>query len=112
MTVTTEARTREPQSAQRQSANAMTAVLAKLKALGVSAEAIRTTHYDLQPEYDYIEGRRTLRGYLARNAVEVRIDDLAQVGAIIDAAVAAGATSVTGVRFDLKNEHDLERRAH
>jgi uncharacterized protein YggE len=111
VTVTAEARAREPESAQQQSANTMTSAQANLKELGVRAEAIRTLRYDLQPEYDYVKGRQTLRGYVARNAIEVRIDDLSQVGAIIDAGVDAGATSVTAVRFALKDQDELEREA-
>jgi hypothetical protein len=111
VTVTTETRAREPGLAQRQSASAMSSVQAKLKSVGVPADGIRTVHYDLQPEYDYVNGRQTLRGYVARNAVEVRIDDLTEVGAMIDAAVGAGASAVTGVRFALDKQEELEREA-
>jgi hypothetical protein len=34
-------------------------VQAKLKSVGVWPEAVRTVHYyDLQPEYDYVNGRQ------------------------------------------------------
>ena len=68
-----------------------------------AADAIRTTAYDLQPEFDYANGRQTLRGYVARNAIEVRVDELPKLGDVLDVAVGAGATSVGGVRFDLKD---------
>jgi uncharacterized protein YggE len=111
VTITTEARAREPEAAQQQSATAMASVQAKVKALDVPTDGIRTVHYDLQPQYDYIEGRQTLRGYVATNAIAVRIDDLSRVGAIVDAAVHAGATSVAGVRFALKERDEVEREA-
>jgi len=106
-----EARAREPEAAQREAANAMASVQAKLKSIGVSTEAIRTLRYDLQPEYDHVQGRQTLRGYVVRNAIEVRVDDLSRVGPVIDAAVQAGATSVSGIRFALKQRDELERQA-
>jgi len=106
-----EARAREPEAAQREAANAMASVQAKLKSIGVSTEAIRTLRYDLQPEYDQVRGRQTLRGYVARNAIEVRLDDLSRVGTVIDAAVDAGATSITGVRFALQQRDKFEREA-
>ncbi len=84
----------------------MAAVMQKIKGAGMPAEAMRTASYELRPEFDYANGKQTLRGYLARNAVEVRVDDLPS-SAVLDVAVGAGATSVSGIRFDLK---DRDRR--
>ena len=78
---------------------------------GIPAEAIQTTAYNLQPEFDYANGKQTLRGYVARNQVEVRIDVLAKTGDIIAAAVGTGATNISGVRFDVKDREALEREA-
>lgn len=111
VTVAAESRAKTPQDAQKQNAAAMTAVLDKLKALGIPAESIQTTGYDLQPEFDYVSGKQVLRGYVARNAAEVRVDNLPRVGEVIDAAVASGATTVRGVRFDLKDRSGAEREA-
>ncbi|MEO8520529.1 MAG: SIMPL domain-containing protein [Acidobacteriota bacterium] len=111
VTIAAESRARSPREAQRANADAMAAVLARIKAAGVPADAIRTSGYDLQPEFDFANGKQTLRGYVARNSVEVRVDDLPRVGEIIDAAVGSGATSVSGVRFDLKDRVAAERDA-
>jgi uncharacterized protein YggE len=51
------------------------------------------------------------RGYDARNVIEVRLDEITRGGEVIDSAVAGGANSVQGVRFDLKNRELLEREA-
>ncbi len=67
--------------------------------------------YDIQPEFDYKDGKQTLRDYLARNSIEVRLDDLSRVGEVVDMAVGSGATSVGGVRFDLKDRAAAEREA-
>lgn len=111
VSIAVESRAKSPQEAQRASAQAMTAVLAKLKGTGLPPDAIRTIAYDLRPEFDYHDGKQTLRGYVARNTVEARVDDLARVGEIIDLAVSAGATSVSGIRFDLKARDAVEREA-
>ena len=107
----TESRARSPQDAQRQNAEAMTAVRQKLLQGGVPKDAVRTTGYDLQPEFEYASGRQILRGYVARNTIDVRVDDLARIGEVIDLAVGSGATSVSGVRFDLKSRDAVERDA-
>jgi uncharacterized protein YggE len=106
-----ESRASTPQQAQRQNATAMTAVQDKLRSTGLPAEAIRTVGIELAPEYDYIEGRQRLRAYVARNRIEVRVDALDRLGETIDAAVGSGATSMTGLVFDVGRRAELEREA-
>jgi uncharacterized protein YggE len=109
--IAAENRARTPEEAQRANAAAMAAVTAKVRAAGVSPDAIQTVGYNLQPEFDYANGRQTLRDYLARNEIQVRVDALDRVGEVIGAAVASGATNVSGVRFDLKERDAAEREA-
>jgi uncharacterized protein YggE len=111
VTVAAESRARTPKEAQTANAAVMAAVLAKLKSTGLPADALRTLGYDLQPEFDYANNRQTLRGYVARNSVEVRVDDLPKLGEILESAVGAGATNVSGVRFDVKDRDAAEREA-
>lgn len=111
VTIGAESRARTAADAQRLNTEAMTAVIDRIKAAGIAADAIQTTGYNLQPEFDYANGKQTLRGYVARNQVQVRIDALAKTGDVIAAAVATGATNVSGVRFDLKDRDSLEREA-
>ena len=111
VSIAAESRARTAPEAQKLNTDAMTAVVEKIKAAGVAADAIQTSGYNLQPEFDYQNGKQTLRGYVARNQVQVRVDTLAKTGDVIAAAVATGATNVSGVRFDLKNRDTVEREA-
>src|SRR5687768_4757969 len=109
--VGTESRSKVSKEAQQRNAEVMTAVQQKLTALGIPKDAVRTVGIDLQPEFDYQNGRQTLRGYVARNTIEVRIDDFAKVGDVLDAAVSSGATNVHDLRFDVKNRDAVEQQA-
>jgi uncharacterized protein len=109
--VAAESHAASPREAQRTNAGAMTGVLQKLRDSGIAKDAIRTTSYTVEPEYDFAPGRRTLRGYVARNGVEVRVDDIDRLGEILDAVVGSGATAVGDVRFDLKDRAGAEREA-
>jgi len=111
VTISAESRAKTPQEAQKQNATAMSSVVEKLKGAGIPADAIQTTAIDLQPEFDYHDGKQTLRGYVARNSLEVRVDALPKLGEIIDMAVGSGATRIGGVRFDLKDRDAAEREA-
>jgi len=111
VTIAAENRAKTAADAQRMNTDAMSAVLEKIKASGIPADAIQTSGYNLQPEFDYANGKQTLRGYVARNSVQVRVDTLAKTGEVIGASVGSGATSVGGVRFDLKDREGAERQA-
>jgi uncharacterized protein YggE len=89
----------------------MTPVLEKIRSAGVPADAIRTIGYDVQYEWEFVNNKRVGKGYVARNTVEVRIDTIDRVGEMLEIAAGSGATSLGGVRFDLKNRAQLERDA-
>jgi uncharacterized protein len=111
ITISAESRAGNPRAAQQANVKAMTPVLDKLKAAGIPAEAIRTIGYELQQEWDYVNNRRVSRGYVARNSVDVRVDDIDRVGEYLEIAVGSGATSVGDIRFDIKDRGKLEREA-
>jgi uncharacterized protein len=106
-----ESRSRVPKEAQSANASAMSAVLQKIAAAGIPSDAVRTLVVSLQQEFDYTGGRPTPRGYLARNIVEVRVDDLTKLGEVLDSSVASGATTIQGLSFDLKERTKFEREA-
>jgi uncharacterized protein YggE len=109
--ITAESRSRNSADAQRQNAELMTSVQQKLQQAGIAKDAIRTVGYDLQPEFEYSNGRQIPRGYVVRNSIEVRLDDVTRVGAVVDVAGTAGATSIGAIRFDVRNREALERDA-
>lgn len=111
VTIAAETRAQTPAQAQGLAAEAMTSVHAALMAAGIEEGAIRTTGYSLQPDMQYDEGRARVRGYIARNQVEVRVDDLDRLSDVIDAAGTNGATSMSDLRFDLKTRSAVEREA-
>ena len=106
-----ESRSKVSKEAQQRNADAMTAVQQKIAAFGIPKDAIKTTALDLQMEFDYANGRQTPRGYVARNTIEVRVDELAKLGDVLDAAVSSGATMIHGLRFDVKQRDQIEATA-
>ena len=111
VTIAAESRAKTPQEAQKANATVMAAVMQKIKGAGIPQDAIQTAAFDLQPEFDYANNRQTLRGYVARNTLEVRVDDLPKLGDVIDSSIGAGATTVHGVRFDIKDRAAAEQEA-
>ena len=109
--INAESRSKDPKEAQRLNAAAMSAVMDKLKGMKLGTDAIRTTSYELHPEFDYANGRQTLRGYVARNSIEVRVDEITLIADVLGVAVGSGATSVGGLRFDLRDRVGADREA-
>jgi uncharacterized protein YggE len=69
---------------------------------GASGDAVTTAGYAVTPDYRYDDGERVLLGYRAVHSLRVEAvpDD---AGAVVDAAVPAGAT-VDGVTFTLADD--------
>jgi uncharacterized protein YggE len=104
-------RARNPRDAQRQNADMMTAVQQRLADAAIPKDAIRTTGYSVQQEFDYSNGRRIPREYVAHNGIEIRVDAVDRTGDILDVVVQAGATAAGGVRFDIRDRAGAEREA-
>lgn len=103
------------QEASTQNAVQVSAVLDKLRSVAGPGADIKTISYSLTPNYITPPGGgpATLQGYTVTNIVEVSTDNLASsmIGAIIDAAIAAGANRVQSVQFLLKNDQPVRAEA-
>ncbi|WP_338468284.1 SIMPL domain-containing protein [Novosphingobium sp. ZN18A2] len=92
-------------AAMRQNAEAMTGVVAKIKALGVDPKDIQTQGIRLNPQYRYNGNEpRTFLGYDASNRVSIKLHKVAETGEVLDALVAAGATDISGPDFQLEDD--------
>ena len=111
VTVGIEARAPKPQEAQQRAAEVMNRVHAQLAALGIPEPAIRTVSFNLNADWNYANNKRTLRGYIVTNLVEVRVDDIAKVADVLDRSIAAGGNAIHGVRWDIKERVQVERDA-
>jgi hypothetical protein len=93
-------------------ATTMTAILAAVAATGVERKDLRTALVGLNPVTDYSSERGPrVTGYQLTNTVEVTVRALATVGAVIDAGLAAGATSLDGLDFRLADPTAAESEA-
>ncbi|MFN7924880.1 MAG: SIMPL domain-containing protein [Bryobacteraceae bacterium] len=96
-----------------ENAEKVTAVLAALRGLLGPAADIRTVGYSVTPNYRFPQGGGipTLLGYTTNNTVRVTTADLSSAGKIIDAATKAGATTVSGISFALRDPNPQRLQA-
>ena len=97
------------QEAMAQNSAAMKKVIDALKRAGVPAKDLQTQYVSLDSRYDN-QGREIL-GYNASNSVSAVVRDLAQVGPVIDAGIAAGANNVSGPSLSREDRDKLYREA-
>ncbi len=82
----------------------MSKVMEALVNAGIGKDSIETSSYSLTPIYESKPDQTTpprILGYVARNAIQVTLTDLASVGKVLDVALMAGANEVQGVIFTL-----------
>lgn len=72
---------------------------------------IRTAQYTIDKAYDYQDGNQVDKGYTLRNILEIKTNNVSQVGAIIDTAVEMGANIVDSISFELSNPQLYYQRA-
>jgi hypothetical protein len=99
-----------PDRARTRTAENVSRMRGALRSLGVEDDRVRTTYFDLGPVYGSTDGARSVVGYRAAHgfAVEADVD---RAGAVVDTAVASGATEVDGVTFTLAPETRRSVRA-
>lgn len=90
----------------------MTAVIDALIGRGVAKRDLRTALLSLNAVTDYSsEKGPRVTGYQVANSVSVTVRDLASAGALIDAALGAGATSMDGLDFHVDDPSAAEEKA-
>jgi uncharacterized protein YggE len=100
-------------NAQQENARKSDAVKSALETIGANFKIeVKTSDYNLQPEQDYYSGKLPkILGYTVRNTVTASINDLSQVGAVIDAATKAGANSVESTAFIIRQDSPAQGEA-
>ncbi len=97
-----------------QSSNAVISerVNAALKSAGVTSEHIKTVSYSVNEEIEYneVEQKSVSIGYKTINQVQAIMTEVKTTGAVVDAAVKAGANRVSSVTFKLTPTSELQEK--
>jgi uncharacterized protein len=87
---------------------AMAAVIAAMKSLGIESRDLQTAGIQIAPRYNYVnkpDGTQeaTLAAYQVTNTLSIRVRDLAKTGEVIDRAVSLGVNQGGGISFTNDN---------
>ena len=108
-----ETRAKSAAEAMRENTGQMSRLMAVLDTVGITGRDRRTASLQIMPDYNYrgSDDRSVLNGYVARNTLSVRVRELASIGDVLDALVAAGANQLNGIVFDVSEKAPLLDRA-
>lgn len=125
--IVTEAKTSK--AAQDQNSEKSKKVTDFVKSQGIEDKDIKTTEYNVYPQYSYprsvpmplgVEGKSypeyyennpKITGYQVNQSFEVKIRDLDKVSAVLDGLVTAGANQVNQLGFKIDDEEKLKEQA-
>ena len=82
-----------------------------LTSQGIDAKDIKTTGYNIYPQYDYTSGRSVLRGYQVNQTTEVKVRDLTKTDAVLSGVVSAGANQVNQFQLTIDKPDQLQEQA-
>jgi uncharacterized protein YggE len=83
-------------------------LVSKLKSEGVEDRDIKTTSYNVNPEYDYRNEPAKIVGYRVSITYSVKVRNFGKVNSVINAGTQAGANSIGGISLSLSDEKKEE----
>ena len=103
------------QEAQKENARLMAAVMEALRGLGLEDKDIVTNQFNVFSSYEY-ETTSMLKEtrkqyYEVQNTVTVTVHDLSLIGAVLDAAMEAGANTTYGISFSSSQANEAYQKA-
>lgn len=89
------------------------AVLAGLRRVVGTTDQLQTINYSVRPNYQAPKpgSVSAISGFVATNVVEVTLNDLAELGKVIDAVLQSGANNIQRLEFGLKNPQAVRSQA-
>jgi len=94
------------------STDKMNRIIQSLKDLSIEEKDIKTADYNLNPVYNWLEGKgQVLQGYEVTQNVSVKVRDLAKIGDVIAKTTEQGANQIGNVSFTIDDEYELKNQA-
>lgn len=88
------------------------AIRAALVEIGIDNADIDTESLYVYANYNYISGAEEVVSYSANNTLRITVRDIAQAGAVIDTAFAAGANTLENVTFFASDDSAARDQAY
>jgi len=98
-------------AAQKTNTDKMNKATQGIKDLGIKDADLKTTNYNINPNYQYTGGKSVIIGYQVSQTLRVKIRDLTKVGDVLDRATALGVNQVGSLNFTFNDPENLKAQA-
>lgn len=86
------------------------ALVAAIKKLGIDEKDIKTTSYNLYPQYDYLTSTTNrITGYQISTNYEIKVKDFDKVNEVLTISTSVGANVIGSVSFEVNDETKKEK---
>lgn len=86
------------------------ALVAAIKKLGIDEKDIKTTSYNLYPQYDYLTSTTNrITGYQISTNYEIKVKDFDKVNDVLITSTSVGANAIGNVSFEVNDETKKEK---
>jgi len=90
----------------------MNKVIDFLKSYGIDEKDIKTTNYNLYPQYTYENNKiPQIMGYQINQTLNIKVKDLNKVGEILQKGVSMGINQVNSLYFGVENDESIKDEA-
>lgn len=104
-------RDRQTAPARNEANRRASAILARLREIGVPEADVQAPSLTVHPTYDHSRGGSKITGYQASRPMTIRVRDIDLLGTILDGLVDDGATQVHGTSMELADPEAASREA-
>lgn len=95
-----------------ENAEKMNAIINAIKTLGIDEKDIKTTNYDLSPQYNWTKDQGNIFiGYRITNTILVKIRDFKKIGDVLTKANNNGASSIGNISFTIEDPEKVTQEA-
>ncbi len=101
-----------PSEASAEVGKAMAEILRAARKTVRDTADLRTARIQLNPEYDWVDGKRRFRGYSASQTLEVTVRELARLEGLLEDLFKTPLTGLNGPDFRHSKADSLTRAAH
>lgn len=101
----------DAEQAKKQADEHYKSVLAAINEHSIDKKHIRTTRFNMQPEYEWRREERILKGTKVERGMNVTVTDLDKLAPLLQALIANGASQIDQLSTGFQNEGELKRKA-
>ena len=100
-----------PVEASADTRKAMNGILAAARKIVSNPNDLRTTRISINPEYEWVEGKRKFRGYVASQTLEITLRDLSKLDSLLEHLNKSSFTTLGNIDFRHSKADSLYREA-